>query len=108
MSLDLADHCTKCGACCRRAWTANGILPVREDGACVHLIEMANQSLCAIYDARPDICRYGFARTTGDLSSITEEQYLSLSIAHCNTFQVEDGLPLHFRIEVPAQQVEEK
>lgn len=47
--------CTKCGACCRAAGLS-GLMPSREDGACLYLGE---DNLCTIYDKRPEICRIG-------------------------------------------------
>jgi Fe-S-cluster containining protein len=52
--------CSKCGACCR----AVGSLPSmrgydRGDGACKHLTP---ENLCAIYEARPVLCRVDVMR----------------------------------------------
>ncbi len=44
--------CTKCGACCIIAGKL-GLMPQREDGACIHLTK---DNLCEIYEDRPEEC----------------------------------------------------
>ena len=87
--------CTQCGACCRRAWLAPDQLPVREDGVCAHLIELADKALCAIYEVRPPLCRYGYSYKP----DVDPEEYLDLTISYCNGFQEEDKMPEHFRVK---------
>jgi len=87
--------CTSCGACCRRAYVIKDVVPVRQDGTCKHLLELGHTSRCAIYEARPNECRVGFARQGTELSV---EEYLRLSAQACNGMQEQDEMPEHFRV----------
>jgi Fe-S-cluster containining protein len=51
--------CVRCGACCRLVSFIGELAHLdRGDGACVHLRGApGDEHACAIYDARPRICR---------------------------------------------------
>ena len=98
--------CTQCGACCRRtaALTFFG-LPIKEDGSCAHLKEVSDSNgqavyACDIYETRPNACRIGFIRP----EIVSVERYTELTIAQCNAFQVEDEMPMRFRIPTTRQE----
>lgn len=86
--------CTRCGACCRRAFLVPGFpLPIRPDGACSKLVG----NLCSIYDERPEMCRHGHSL---DKMGMTRDEYDRLTAAICNRWQEADGMPVSFRVKL--------
>lgn len=85
--------CTKCGACCRRAFMIHGFpLPVNRDGSCSRLVD--NQ--CSIYESRPEVCRHGHSMVAMGLS---REDYDRLTARTCNHLQEADGMPKSYRVK---------
>lgn len=68
-------------------------LPVRPDGSCSKL----ENNLCTVYEARPDVCRIGYARARLGLS---EDDYARLTAHICNRLQVADGMPESYRVKI--------
>lgn len=87
-------QCSKCGACCRRAgkW---GIMPQREDGACIHLSE---DNTCKIYDTRPEICRV--EKMAERNTKMSKVEYYKYSNSICNEWIKEDGIDERFLINI--------
>lgn len=86
-------NCTKCGACCRRAFLLPGfIYPVKPDGSCSKLVN--NQ--CSVYETRPDVCRHGHSREVLGMSS---DEYDRLTANLCNRMQVADGMDESWRVK---------
>ena len=73
-------HCDKCGLCCRLLKNVPQLAAFdRGDGVCRYL---ANNNLCEIYDARPDICNVekmypAFA------SVMSRQEYEKAMVASC-------------------------
>lgn len=89
----MAFNCTKCGACCRRAFLMPGFpFPVNPDGACSKLVD--NQ--CSIYETRPAICRHGHSREVMGLSA---DEYDRLTANLCNRMQAADGIDESYRVK---------
>ena len=87
--------CSKCGACCRRAGLL-GLMPQREDGACINL---DTDNTCKIYDTRPDFCRVEkMAEKNKD--TMSKLLYFELSNSICNEWIKEDGLDKSFLIDI--------
>lgn len=92
--MNFSSLCTSCGACCRRVRNIRPDWPTRPDGACVHLNP---DNSCAIYETRPKICRVDASRP----STVTEAEWNALNAKACNEMQLEDGLPVEFKVVVP-------
>lgn len=90
-------NCTKCGACCRRAFLLPGFpFPVGPDGACSKLVN--NQ--CSIYETRPDVCRHSVARVAAlGAIGLTPEEYDAASVTLCNRLQIADGMDESWRMK---------
>lgn len=90
-------QCSKCGACCRRAGLM-GIMPQREDGACIHLAE---DNTCKIYETRPDICRVEtmFERYKPTLK-MSKKEYFKFANECCNTMITDDRLDVKYLIPI--------
>lgn len=84
--------CTKCGACCRRAWAARGALPLKPDGSCAHLLP---DWTCAIYETRPEICRVGASLP---FLGLTPDEYMRATATMCNHWQEQDGMEKKWRV----------
>jgi len=94
---DIKFKCTMCGACCRKAGEL-GIMPQREDGACLYLAE---DNRCKIYDTRPDICNVKkMWEKRKDKIKITEKEYYKFSNNYCNQFMQEYGVDASYRIDL--------
>lgn len=90
-------QCSKCGACCRRAGQS-GLMPQREDGACIHL---DNDNTCKIYETRPDICRVEKgADTVGKTLGLSKIEYYKANNLLCNEWIKQDNLSDRFRIDL--------
>lgn len=89
-------QCTKCGACCKRAGMS-GLMPQREDGACVHLTK---DNECEIYENRPDFCNVdkGFKILRTKNPSLTRWEYYRMNHLLCNQWIKEDKLADRFLI----------
>jgi Fe-S-cluster containining protein len=84
--------CTKCGACCRRAFVIpNFPLPLNPDGSCSKLVG----DECSIYAERPDICRYGHS-----IGSADPAEYARFTAQICNRLQIADGMPESYRVKI--------
>ena len=96
MASNPAFKCTKCGACCKRAGMM-GLMPQREDGACVHLTQ---ENECAIYESRPDFCNVdkGFTLLKKKNPELTVREYYRMNNELCNQWIKEDGLADRFLI----------
>jgi len=89
--------CSKCGSCCKRVGQLKGILPVKEDGSCGHLVN--NQ--CSIYESRPLVCRgrdQFFKNGTYQFMSLRD--YYMVQNQLCNLFMDEDGVDVSYRIDL--------
>ena len=87
--------CTQCGACCIVAGL-KGLMPQREDGACIHLTE---DNLCEIYDDRPDFCRIDDAqKMVKETKNMTKRNYYKLSAELCNGYQEGFGIGEEYRV----------
>ena len=90
-------QCSKCGACCRRAGKL-GLMPKREDGACIHL---ADDNTCKIYETRPEFCRVDkMAESNGKWLGMTQEQYYRMNNQLCNQWIKEDGMDASYLIQI--------
>jgi len=91
--------CSKCGACCRRAgnWS-NGIVPVKADGSCGHLLP---DDTCGIYDERPVVCNVtrGYVELFSG-GGLTEKEFFRLNSMVCNEMIRADGLDSKFLIDL--------
>lgn len=88
-------QCSKCGACCKRAgWL--GLMPTREDGACLYLNE---DNSCSIYETRPEVCR---VESMWEIrkSELTKKEYFKRNNHFCNEWIKEDGLGKEFLIDI--------
>ncbi len=99
--------CTSCGSCCKRISKVVSFLNVSDkndpmyfphswdkNGVCEHLDQ---NNKCKIYYKRPLICNID--RVCKHLNLNLKEFY-DLNISACNKMMDEDGVPLHFRINV--------
>lgn len=94
---ELKFKCTMCGACCRKAGEL-GIMPQREDGACIYL---DNDNGCKIYEIRPEICRVrSMYEKRRDKMNITEKEYYRFSNFHCNLLMNEYGIDSSYSIDL--------
>jgi len=92
-------QCSSCGACCRRAGQL-GLMPQREDGACLYLDE---NNRCKIYETRPDICRVDvMAERNRKSLNLTKKAYFKLANQVCNSWIKEDGMDESYLINVEA------
>lgn len=92
-------QCSKCGACCRRAGQL-GLMPKREDGACIHLAE---DNTCKIYDTRPKVCRVNeMAEINRSAFRMTKTEYFKMSNGICNQWIKEDGMDKKYLINIEA------
>jgi len=90
-------QCSKCGACCKRAGEL-GIMPQREDGACINL-DVDNS--CKIYETRPEFCRVNkMAEKNKVMLNMTTQEYYKFSNAICNSWIKEDGLNDSYLINI--------
>ena len=73
-------HCDKCGLCCRSlAFVPQLAAFDRGDGVCRYLAE---NNLCEIYDARPDICNVEKMYSLF-ASQMSKEEYYCLMEESC-------------------------
>lgn len=90
-------QCSSCGACCRRAGQM-GLMPQREDGACIHL---SDDNKCKIYETRPDICRvHVMAERNKTTLNMTTIEYFKWSNSFCNTWIKEDDMDDSYLINI--------
>ena len=90
-------QCSGCGACCKRAGLM-GMMPQREDGACIHL---TSDNKCSIYDERPEICNvYKMFLRNGKKAGMTEVEYYKFGNNICNQWIKEDGIPDSYLIDI--------
>lgn len=90
-------QCSGCGACCKRAGMS-GMMPQREDGACIHLAE---DNKCKIYETRPIFCRVkeGYQQFK-DVLGMTETEFFIQNNLLCNQWIKEDGLDESLLIDI--------
>lgn len=88
--------CTKCGACCRRAWAFQGALPTKEDGSCLHLTK---DNECAIYEDRPLLCRIDEMHETL-MPDMAIEDFYEVNAGFCNQAIKEDGMASEFLVQI--------
>jgi len=91
-------QCSKCGACCKRAGKL-GLMPQREDGACIHL---DHDNTCKIYETRPDFCRVKRRENVPDDMKMTDIEYFKIANGICNQWIKEDGLDEKYLINLEA------
>lgn len=90
-------QCSKCGACCRRAGLF-GLMPSREDGACIHLAE---DNTCMIYETRPEICRVErMAERNREMFDMSTKEYFAFTNNLCNKWIKEDGMQDSYLIDI--------
>lgn len=90
-------QCSKCGACCQRAGKM-GIMPQREDGACIYLD--ADNS-CKIYDTRPEFCRVNkMSEKNKQKFGMSTLEYYKFNNAICNSWIKEDRLDDFYLIDI--------
>lgn len=86
MGAELHFECTQCGACCKLAGLAAGMvkLPfkIKSDGSCEHLDE---NNKCRIYENRPDICRVEVRASAQKVMS--KADYYKRTIELCKIFK---------------------
>lgn len=87
--------CTKCGACCRRAY----LLPYfqytnLETGCCSKL----ENNLCSIYKDRPFICQINESKKI--FFSRNLKKYYKLNALMCNSFIIEDKMNSYYLIDL--------
>lgn len=75
-----------------------GLMPQREDGACIHLAE---DNTCKIYDTRPELCRVDamYEKRKENLKYTKQECY-EWNNFHCNNMILEDGLDKKYLIDI--------
>lgn len=89
--------CTSCGACCRRAGLL-GLMPQREDGACINLDD---NNQCMIYETRPDVCRVDvMAEINRHEMNMSTVDYFKLSNTICNQWIKEDRMENSYLINI--------
>jgi Fe-S-cluster containining protein len=89
--------CSSCGACCRRAGKL-GLMPQREDGACIYLTK---DNKCSIYETRPDVCRVNkMAEKNRHLLGLTTIEYYKMNNEICNKWIKEDGMDDSYLINI--------
>lgn len=77
--------CTRCGLCCRYAGRVPELKAMAlPNGTCRHL---TSDSLCAIYDERPDICRLDRSKPP----SADEREWYKANAEACNRLIVGFG-----------------
>lgn len=92
-------QCSKCGACCRRAGML-GLMPQREDGACLYLAE---DNTCKIYETRPKVCRVNeMAEINRHAFKMTTKAYFKMSNSICNQWITEDKMDKKYLIDLEA------
>ncbi len=84
--------CTSCGACCKRVKHLDPYWPLRADDACYFLNP---DNTCAIYDARPEVCR---VEEMGRRFAYTQTEWFNVNAVACNQLQLEDGIGEEFRV----------
>lgn len=89
--------CSSCGACCRRAGQL-GLMPQRDDGACIHL---DTDNRCKIYETRPDICRVNkMAEINKQALGLSTIDYYKMSNGFCNQWIKEDKMDDSYLINI--------
>jgi Fe-S-cluster containining protein len=92
-------QCSKCGACCRLAGEL-GLMPQREDGACINLAE---DNTCKIYETRPLVCRAGeMAEINRKPLGMTKLAYFKMSSTLCNRLIKDYGMDDKYLIDIEA------
>lgn len=90
-------ECSKCGACCRGAAVALGLVPTK-DGQCIHLTK---DNQCGIYETRPTICNvsamYALRKENG--FSMSKGEYFALNAQVCNVFMDSYQIDEKFRVD---------
>lgn len=82
-----------------------GIMPQREDGACIHL---SAQNECKIYETRPNICRVDkMYERYKDTLKIDKKAYFKFANECCNAMIKEDGLSDEFLINISSYDEED-
>ena len=89
--------CTKCGACCRKAWMIKDQfkeagIALHADGSCTLLID----NKCSIYKMRPSFCRIDGQKP----DHMTKEQYYDNTANFCNFFQEVEHMPQRYRVKL--------
>ena len=76
----------------------SGLMPQREDGACIHLDE---DNRCKIYETRPIFCRVkeGYKKFKNVLN-MTEKGFFIQNNLLCNQWVKEDGMDDSFLINI--------
>ncbi len=96
-------QCSRCGACCRRAYAvpeidSTWILP---NGSCKHL---KDDNSCAIYDKRLDICNSDhYYENEVDKNDISKLEYFISNNMICNQLILEDGMNEGYLIDLDEQ-----
>lgn len=88
-------QCSQCGACCRKAGKL-GLMPQREDGACLYL---GQDNLCTIYETRPEICRVDKMYEKYKFK-ISKKDYFKLNSEFCNLMIEEESLSKDYLIDI--------
>lgn len=75
-----------------------GLMPQREDGACIHLAE---DNTCKIYETRPEMCRANvMVEKNKEKLKMTTKEYFKFSNSLCNKWIEEDGMDKSFLIDI--------
>ena len=84
--------CSKCAACCRLAGEI-GIMPRREDGACLYL---SKDNECTIYDDRPLECNI---RAMADHMKMPVKEYYKTVANVCNSTMDYYNIDEEYRVD---------
>ncbi len=74
--------CVSCGECCRHIHLVEGLKHLQTHGICKHLVN----DQCAIYENRPDLCRYEAVYEMLK-EQVSPEEYDRVSAIYCEQFQ---------------------
>lgn len=89
--------CTKCGLCCQHI---DFVPELAEydigNGICRYL----KDTLCSIYDIRPDICRVEVMYATKYNNLFSKDEFIRQNLLICKQLQMNAGLPQEMHIKV--------
>ena len=87
--------CQQCGLCCQHVHLSHETQFLdRGDGICRHY-DIASK-LCAIYPARPDICRVDLQYDLRYSRCYSWDEYVALNLQVCTSLQKQDKLMRQF------------
>ena len=89
--------CSGCGGCCKLVGFSKhavGVLPIKKDMSCAHLVE----NKCSIYGTRPDICRV--EKMSFNYNNLNRKDYYIESTKACHKIIDLLGMDKSYKIDI--------